>query len=180
MDFGALVHQCLLMRLEPLPELTAEQAELSKRIAGQRGGLPGPFQVWIRSPGLCDRIESLATYCQSRSALPVRLRELTLMIVARHFGTRQQWNAHLGKAAGAGLDPEALARLDRGEEPRFPAADEETLYEFATELLDTHFVSDKTFAAALAEFGEPGLVDLIGSLGNYAMFSMALNVFEVG
>jgi 4-carboxymuconolactone decarboxylase len=47
------------------------------------------------------------------------------MIVARHFGSRQQWNAHLAKAVGAGLDPEALERLDRGEAPRFQEADED-------------------------------------------------------
>ncbi len=48
-----------------------------------------------------------------------------------------------------------------------------------TEILRDHFVSDETFAAALGEFGEPGLVDLIGSLGNYSMLAMLLNTFQV-
>jgi 4-carboxymuconolactone decarboxylase len=40
-------------------------------------------------------------------------------------------------------------------------------------------VSDETFAAALAEFGEAGLVDLIGCLGNFSMLAMLLNAFQV-
>jgi predicted NUDIX family NTP pyrophosphohydrolase len=40
-------------------------------------------------------------------------------------------------------------------------------------------VCDETFALALAEFGEQGLVDIIGSLGNYSMLAMLLNTFQV-
>jgi 4-carboxymuconolactone decarboxylase len=40
-------------------------------------------------------------------------------------------------------------------------------------------VSDETFAAGLAEFGEAGLVDLIGCLGNFSMLAMLLNTFQV-
>jgi len=39
--------------------------------------------------------------------------------------------------------------------------------------------ADETFALALAEFGEQGLVDLIGSLGNFSMLAMLLNTFQV-
>jgi 4-carboxymuconolactone decarboxylase len=42
-----------------------------------------------------------------------------------------------------------------------------------------HFVSDETFAAALAELGEQGLVDLIGCLGNFSMLATLLNAFQV-
>jgi hypothetical protein len=39
-------------------------------------------------------------------------------------------------------------------------------YRFATELLDTRFVSDATFAAALAEFGERRVVNLMVLMGH--------------
>ena len=44
---------------------------------------------------------------------------------------------------------------------------------------DDHFVDDATFAAGLEAFGEQGLVDLIGSLGNFSMLAMLLNTFQV-
>lgn len=40
-------------------------------------------------------------------------------------------------------------------------------------------MSDATFAAALEEFGEQGVVDLIGSSGNFSMLAMLLNTFQV-
>ena len=54
-------------------------------------------------------------------------------------------------------------------------ADEETVYNFCTELLTTKQVSDKTFEATKTKFGERGVVDLIGVTGYYQLVSMLLN-----
>jgi len=167
------------MRLAPLEELSPRQAEISARISSRRGGTRGPFLVWLRSPELCERVEALGAYCRFESALPLRLRELSLLIAARHFDAQYSWNAHIDKAVDAGVDRAAIERLARREDPRFPAKDEQVLHRFATEVLERHFVTDETFAEAMAEFGEQGLVDLIGSLGNYSMLAMLLNTFQV-
>nr|WSY49967.1 carboxymuconolactone decarboxylase family protein [Streptomyces sp. NBC_00886] len=116
------------MRLAPLQELNAGQAEFRVRLTAQRGGIHGPFAVLLRSPYLGDRMEALSTYCMRDSALPPRLRELTLLIAARCFDAQHSWNAHLGRAVAAGLDPAGLGRLARGEDPRFDRADEDILH----------------------------------------------------
>jgi 4-carboxymuconolactone decarboxylase len=54
-------------------------------------------------------------------------------------------------------------------------ADEAAVYDFCHELLYTREVSDKAFAAAKDKFGERGIVDLIGVVGNYNIVAMALN-----
>ena len=64
------------------------------------------------------------------------------------------------------MSRESLQALAENKEPGFTRRDEEVVYQFSTEILGGHFVSDETFAAALAELGEQGVVDLIGSLGN--------------
>ena len=104
---------------------------------------------------------------------------MSLLIAARHADAQYSWNAHVGKAADLGVSREALTELAEGKEPRFGRRDEEVAYRFSTEILRDHFVCDETFAAALGEFGEAGLVDLIGSLGNYSMLAMLLNTFQV-
>lgn len=167
------------MRLAPLQELNADQAVFHDRLVAQRGGIHGPFEVLLRSPRLGERMEALSTYCMRDSALPPRLRELTLLIAARHFDAQHSWNAHLGKAVAAGLDPAALDRLARGEDPRFDRADESFLHRFAVRALTVHFVDDDTYAAALAEFGEAALVDLVVALGTFATLALVLNTFEV-
>jgi hypothetical protein len=48
-----------------------------------------------------------------------------------------------------------------------------------TQILRDHFVDQETFDAALAEWGEAGLVDIIGCLGNFSMLAMLLNTFQV-
>jgi 4-carboxymuconolactone decarboxylase len=55
----------------------------------------------------------------------------------------------------------------------------EAVYRFSAEILGGHFVSDATIATALAELGEQGVVDLIGSLGNFSMLAMLLNACQV-
>jgi len=54
--------------------------------------------------------------------------------------------------------------------------DEEAVYNFATELLETKQVRDETFKSAVDKFGEKGVVDIIGVMGYYQMVSMLLNV----
>ncbi|MDV9168948.1 carboxymuconolactone decarboxylase family protein [Streptomyces sp. W16] len=167
------------MRLAPLQELNADQSEFRDRLIAQRGGIHGPFEVLLRSPHLGDRMEALSTYCMRDSALPPNLRELTLLVAARRFDAQHSWNAHLGKAVAAGLDPSALDRLARGEDPRFDRADEAILHRFAVQALTVHFVDDETYAAALAEFGEAALVDLVVALGTFATLALVLNTFQV-
>lgn len=167
------------MRLPALTALSPRQQEISDRIASRRGGTRGPFLVWLRSPELCEKVEALGAYCRFESSLNPRLRELSLLIAARHFDAQYSWNAHVRKAIDLGVSAESLQALAAHEEPSFASHDEQILYQFSTEILHGHFVSDETFALALAEFGEQGLVDAIGSLGNYSMLAMLLNTFRV-
>ena len=54
--------------------------------------------------------------------------------------------------------------------------DEAIVYQFCTELHETKAVSDATFKAMADQFGERGVIDLIGLCGYYAMLAMVLNV----
>lgn len=147
------------MRLPALTELTPRQQEISDKIAAKRGATRGPFLIWLRSPELAEKVDALGAYCRFESSINERLRELSLLIAARHFDAQCSWNAH--------------------EVPHFGHADEQLLHTLATQILRDHFVDQETFDAALAEWGEAGLVDVIGCLGNFAMLAMLLNTFQV-
>lgn len=167
------------MRLPVLQEYTPRQQELAARIAGKRGAVRGPFQVWLHSPELCDRVESLGAYVRYDCSLSEKLREFSILITARHFDAQHSWNAHLDKAVSAGLDPEVPKALARKQRPAFKADDERVFYDFCTQLLEDHFVGDATFAEARALFGAQGVVDIVGCLGNFSMLAMCLNAFQV-
>lgn len=167
------------MRLTPPTRPAPEMERLRDELTARRGGVRGPFQALVHSPRLCEHVEALSTYCMRDSALPPRLRELTLLIAARTFDAEHSWLAHVDKAVGAGVDRDALQRLAQGLEPAFARADEQILHRFSVRLLTDHFVDDDTYAAARAELGERALVDLVASLGTFATLAMVLNTFQV-
>jgi 4-carboxymuconolactone decarboxylase len=165
------------MRLPALTELTPRQQEISDAIAAKRGATRGPFLIWLRSPELAEKVDALGAYCRFDSHLNERLRELSLLIAARHFDAQYSWNAHHEKAIEAGVS--SIKELASNEVPHFAHPDEKLLYAFSTQILGDHFVDQATFDAALAEWGEAGLVDIIGCLGNFSMLAMLLNTFQV-
>ena len=75
-------------RFKPLSidEMTPDQRRIAERIAsGPRGGLQGPFHPMLRSPGLADVWEPVGAYVRFRSVLPEPLKELAILVTARHW-----------------------------------------------------------------------------------------------
>lgn len=169
------------MRLDTLDpaDWSDAQREIGERIAGRRGAVRGPFRAWIHSPEACARVEALGAYVRFESSLPMRLRELSLLIAARHFDAQYSWNAHVDKTIESGIPRSAVEAIARHEAPAFDRDDDAAFYDFCHELLSDHFVSDETFARALAHFGPAGLVDTVASLGNFTMLGMCLNAFQI-
>ncbi|MGY5106884.1 carboxymuconolactone decarboxylase family protein, partial [Streptomyces sp. 900105245] len=93
------------MRLPVLveDEMTARQQELAARIAGRRGAVRGPFQVWLHSPEMAERADSLGAFARFDCSLPKRLRELALVMAARNWDAQYSWNAHVHQAVEAGV-----------------------------------------------------------------------------
>jgi 4-carboxymuconolactone decarboxylase len=160
--------------------MTPQQRAVAGAIAsGPRGGLRGPFQAWLRSPELADRLQKVGEYLRFSSSVPRRLNELAILITARAWDAQFEWYAHHRLALEAGLDPAVAADIAAGRRPASMQADEAVVYDFCTELRASHRVTDSTLAAALALLGEQGVIDLIGVSGYYDVVSMTLNVAEV-
>jgi 4-carboxymuconolactone decarboxylase len=167
-----------LHKLQP-EDLSPRQAETVEWIEQRRGGVRGPYQAWIHSPDLADKVEALAYYARFESSLDTRLSELTLLIASRFWDAQYSWNAHVGQAIDAGVSAVALEDLAQHRQPHFENRDEQVLYAFCSEMLDSHFVRDETFAAASELFGDSGVVDIVGALGSFSMLGMCLNAFEI-
>jgi 4-carboxymuconolactone decarboxylase len=110
------------------------------------------------------------------SSVPRKLNEFAILMTARFWNSQYEWSAHRKYALEAGLSPEVIEGVATGKRPTSMQADEEAVYDFCNELLNTRQVSDATFSAARAKLGERGVVDLIGVMGYYHLVSMLLNV----
>lgn len=170
------------MRLPDLDEatLTPEQREVHDRIkAGPRGVVVGPLRVWLTSPALAERAQELGAFCRYHSALPPRLSELAILVTGAHWRSGFEWATHAPIGLAAGLSPEVVEAVRRGERPEGMTGEEEAVHDFATELQRDRFVSPATYARAEAALGRRALVDLVGILGYYTLISMTINAFEV-
>ena len=154
----------------------AQRTMVANILAGPRTALGGPFNVLLRSPELGDLAQALGAYARYDSSLSDTLRELAIIMTARHWTAEFEWYAHKAAALEAGLDPAIIEAVREGRRPDRMESNEAALYDFVDELLRTHRVSDATFEAAIEALGERGVVDTIGTVGYYSMVSMLLNV----
>ena len=166
-------------RFKPLTydEMTPEQRLMIEHLLqGERSSTGGPFNVFLRSPELGDVAQQLGARVRFHSSLPDRLKEMAILLTARDWTAQYEWYAHKRLALQAGLAPDLVDAIAAGRRPAAMQPDERALYAFEPELLGTRQVGDETFRAAVAAFGERGVVDLIGLMGYYQLVSMALNV----
>ena len=175
-------------KLIPVDNLTPEQrklydairsgprAKLANSGASKPGPLGGPFNVWLRSPGIGDCVQRLGEEIRFRSSLPSKLNEMAIIVTARFWTSQYEWLAHCKLALEAGLDPAIAQDIADGQRPAKMDADEAVIYDFSRELHEKHGLSDATYKRALDRFGERGVFDLIAVNGFYSLVSMCLNV----
>jgi 4-carboxymuconolactone decarboxylase len=166
-------------RFKPLTydEMTpAQRAMIEHVISGPRGSTDGPFNVQLRSPEMGDLGQQFGAATRFATSVPRKLYELAIIITARHWTSQFEWTAHHRGALQAGISPAVCDAIAVGKRPASMPPDEEAVYNFATELLETKQVSNGTFDAAKKLLGEKGVVDLISVLGWYGTVSMYLNV----
>src|SRR6516162_11912768 len=96
-------------------QMNAEQKKLLEALlAGPRGGgnaspeavqrmlHRGPFNAWMRSPDLGNRLQNVGEYIRFKTSLPLRLNEFAILITAREWSSQYEWYAHHPLAVKAG------------------------------------------------------------------------------
>jgi 4-carboxymuconolactone decarboxylase len=166
-------------RFKPLTwdTMTPEQKKTAQSIlSGERTSLNGPFNVMLRSPEMADLEQKFGAQLRFHSSIPKKLNEMAIIITASTWRSQYEWYAHRRAAADAGLNESIIQAIAKQTRPASMSAEEKAVYDFCTELLTKHEVSDATFGAAKEKFGERGIVDLMGVMGHYTVVSMMLNV----
>jgi 4-carboxymuconolactone decarboxylase len=166
-------------RFKPLTydEMTPAQRTMVEHLfAGPRAGANGPFNVLLRSPEMGDIAQQFGASMRFNQSMPRKLNEMAIIITARYWTAQYEWYAHKRAALQAGLNPAIVDAIQNGRRPAGMQKDEDAVYTFCTELLNTKHVSDATFQTAKDTVGEKGVVDLMGVMSWYQMVSMLLNV----
>jgi 4-carboxymuconolactone decarboxylase len=168
-------------RLPPIPPenwTDAQQRFAREIIEGPRGALISPFIPLLRSPELMSHAQRMGEYLRYRSALGLRLSELAILIVARHWSQDVEWAIHEPIARREGISAETVEAISLRRKPLNLPEDEAVVYEFCLQLNESKKVEDCTWNQAVHMFGEQGAVDLVGINGYYTLLAMVMNAAQ--
>jgi 4-carboxymuconolactone decarboxylase len=162
-------------RLDP-----AQQAVYDRIASGARGGVGGPFTALLTSPELCSRVEQLGVFIRYECGVPMRLRELSILVVGAHWKAAYEWYAHAPIAAKQGVPEAVIQAIGLGrDDPPFDAEPDRVTHAFVRELLRTGQVSDAAYVPVQRMLGDKGTVELTGLVGYYSLLALQLNTFQV-
>ena len=113
------------------------------------------------------------------SKLAPREREILILRIGWMCQAEYEWGQHVIFARDAGLSNEEIARVKEGASAAGWSDFDATLLCAVDELHSEAFVSDKTWAALSERYNEQQLMDVVFTVGQYNMVSMALNSFGV-
>jgi len=123
-------------------------------IKGPRGSIRGPFNTMLRSPEFADRAQRVGEFVRFHSSLPPKLKELAILVTARHWTAQYEWYAHRKLAIEAGVSAAHADAIAQGKRPTGLTDAETATYDFASDLLYTKHVGDAVFAKAREHLGE--------------------------
>src|SRR5688500_17571699 len=114
-----------------LEEMSPEQQQVAQRsLSGPRKKVGPPFISLLYSAGVADPIERLGEYVRFNSAIPQRLTELVILVMARHWTAQYPWSAHCEAAVEAGLSRDVVEEIAAGKRPARMKQDEALIYDF--------------------------------------------------
>ena len=182
-----LAHQTIAASQQRFPvlrydQLTSEQKEWADKIAAPPRNAKfsnPPYSTYLHNLDLAARVTAMSDYLRWNTALTPRVSEFTILVGARHWTQQYEWHQHYPLALKAGVDKNVLNDMIEGKRPSQMMEDESIIYELATQLYRDKNVSDEVFDAAVAKFGERGVLDIVGILGYYDFVSMTLIVSKV-
>ena len=166
-------------------ELSPEQQSAFDKVVAERpvkpadGHIGGPFDIWLRSPEMGQRLVGLGGFFRFRTGVDRRYVELAILVTGQFWQAQFEWWAHEPMARDAGVPEAVIAALKVGATPPLTDAGDQAAYDLATEIHNNRKLSDATFSAAKTQFGETGVAELLGLCGFYGLVSMTLNGFDV-
>jgi alkylhydroperoxidase family enzyme len=163
-------------RVEPLP-LEDFDPELNERFGA--GPVLKIFATLAHHPKLLKRWTVFGNHVLNKSSLPPRERELVILRVGWLCRAGYEWGQHVEIGRRAGLSEAEIARIPRGPDAEGWSGLEGLLLRATDELHGDCFISDATWGALAEHYDTQALMDLIFTVGQYQLVSMALNSLGV-
>ena len=130
-------------------------------------------------PALAEAWLGFARYVLGDNTVPPRERELLILRIGYLCGSEYEWGQHTRIARSVGVTDEEILRVIEGPDAAGWSAFDSALLRAVDELHHDSEVSDETWAELAARYDTRQLMDLVFTVGQYNLVSMALRTFRV-
>src|SRR5258708_7053481 len=165
---------------------TPEQQEAYRSLIDAEGLQPGaalpsaPLKIWMSNPKLSKAVTSLIWYLHpSHNSLSPRERELAVCILTSKWHTPYTIYAHETFAKNYGMPPEMIDAVISGLPASFANEREQVIYEMATALANSRWISKGLYDRAVKALGHTGITDVTVLMGFYTAVSLTVGFYDV-
>ena len=137
------------------------------------------FRTLARHPKLLKRWLVFGNHILGKSSLSPREREIVILRIGWLCRSEYEWGQHVLIGRRSGLGDEEIERIALGPDAPGWSDFERLLLRATDELHEDACISDATWAALSKRYDTMQLMDLVFTVGQYNLVSMALNSLGV-
>lgn len=172
-------------RIAPLPR--SEWTEAARAVFGfwegeearRNGSRSSVMMALANHPDLAMPALKMGRYILTQSTLSERQKELIVLRIAWLFGCEHQWEQHCISAQRIGIARSELDALSTDDFRAIRNLHEKAIVTATDELSKTGRITEQTWRALAAELDDRGLMDLIYSVGFFAMNAWAMGALQL-
>ena len=167
-------------RIAPLePEQWDAAAQEMMQPFVTQGRIYNIFKTLSQHPDLARRWMVFANHILGKSTLSARDRELIILRTGYLCQAGYEWGQHVVIARDAGMSDNEIRLAQSGPDTAGIAPLDRLLLQATDELHADAHVSDATWQALSEHYSTQQMMDLVFTVGQYNLVSMALNSFGV-
>ena len=163
-------------RIDPIP--LSDWDENITRLAG-KGEPFNIFKTLAHHPDLMRRWTVFGNHILSKSTLPAREREIAILRIGWRCQSEYEFGQHTRIGLDCGLSEDEIVAITKDIDAGSWSAADAAILRATDELHEYHDISDETWAALAETWSDQQLMDLVFTVGQYTLVSMALNTFGV-
>lgn len=167
-------------RIAPVPKAEwndAQRALLQPYEDSNR--LYNVFTTMANHPDLARDWLQFGSHILSRNTLPPREREILILRIGWLCRSEYEWAQHVRIGRGVGLTDDDIAHIMAGPEADGVGARDRLLLQAVDELHEDAFITDATWSGLAEHYSREQMMDIVFTVGQYNLVSMALNSFGV-
>jgi 4-carboxymuconolactone decarboxylase len=138
----------------------------------------GPYVALLNHPELARRIEELGFFLKFEGVLPRTVYQFIVLTIARATGADYEWQDHIAHARAAGLPDDVIDAVGSGRTADLPEP-YALVHAILAKTTAWQVVPDDLQARAAAQWGKPGLVEIVVLSGFYQMFAAINQAFDI-